>query len=231
MIPKTLYNFIKFGDQILFKTTTKYEASNWISNVIMINGIQFSMNKGSLTYYKTELKNKLSLLSHYQPIHNNMKLSEEIICSNILRRHKYNVKPNSLNQIQLKYLKTLKKDENDSNVENSTPSSFSLDELPDTVYVPLGRRGMDSIALKMCPDCNHKRLILIHKDIRQEVLNEGDPPARKEIVDYKVRCRKCDCLFIIRLNRIFFKDKLIQTLVSIIPPNDESELWLGNIFW
>jgi len=137
---------------------------------------------------------------------------------------------NSLNRKPKNSIKAFKNGVKDSNVENPNQSSFSLDELPDTVYVPLGRRGMDSIALKMCPECNHESLILIQKDKMQEVLNEGDPLAKKEIVDYKVRCSKCDYLFIIRLNRIFFKDKLIQTLVSIIPPNGGPSLWLGNIF-
>ncbi len=137
---------------------------------------------------------------------------------------------NSLNRKPQKSIKTLKNGVKDSNVENPNQNTLSLDELPDTVYVPLGRRGMDSIALKMCPECNHESLILIQKDKLPEVLNGGVHPAKKEIVDYKVRCRKCEYLFIIRLNRIFFKDKLIQTLVSIISPNSESALWLGNIF-
>ena len=221
---------MNFEERILFNTTTKSETSNLISMGDMINGIQFSMQMRSLTFYKPELRNKLSLFSHYKPIHNKMTLPEEMIYSEILRKHKFYIIQNSLNRIQLQFIKALKKDENASNVENSSQNSFSLDELPDTVYVPLGRRGMDSIELKMCPDCNHERLILIQKDTRQEVLNEGDPPAKKEIVDYEVRCRKCEYQFIIRLNRIFFKDKLIQTLVSIIPPNGESSLWLGNIF-
>jgi hypothetical protein len=106
----------------------------------------------------------------------------------------------------------------------------SLDELPDTVYVPLGRRGMESVALKVCPDCSHENLALIQKIVQQDVLNEDGPPARKELIDYRVRCCECAHPFTIRLTRLYFKEKLIQTLVSILAQNGESELWLGNLF-
>ena len=118
--------------------------------------------------------------------------------------------------------------------EGSTDSS-SLDELPDTVYVPLGRRGMESILLKVCPDCDKENLALIHKTTtgaptKRDVQKEDTPLAEKEIVDYLVCCQECGHQFIIRLTRLHFKDELVQTLVSIRSVNGESELWLGNLF-
>lgn len=112
--------------------------------------------------------------------------------------------------------------------------SSDLDELPDTVYVPLGRRGMEPVPLKICPDCSKENLTLIQKKItraaaKQDVTREEMSLAEKEIVDYKVRCQKCGNQFIIRLMRLYFKEEPVQTLVSILSKEGEPELWLGTL--
>ncbi len=113
--------------------------------------------------------------------------------------------------------------------------SSNLDELPDTVYVPLGRRGMEPVPLKICSDCSKENLILIQKKITRTAVKHDVPSvdtslAEKEIVDYKVRCQECGYQFIIRLTHLYFKKKPVQTLVSTQSKEGEPELWLGTLY-
>ncbi|MFQ5822091.1 MAG: hypothetical protein ACE5I5_19060 [Candidatus Heimdallarchaeota archaeon] len=112
--------------------------------------------------------------------------------------------------------------------------SSDLDELPDTVYVPLGRRGMEPVPLKICPDCSKENLMLIQKKISrsaatQDVPREDTFLTEKEIIDYKVLCQECGNQFIIRLTRLYFKEEPVQTLVSTQSKEGEPELWLGTL--
>lgn len=112
--------------------------------------------------------------------------------------------------------------------------SSVLDELPDTVYVPLGRRGMEPVPLKICLDCSKENLTLIQKKITRAAAKQDDPSedtslAEKEIVDYKVRCQECGNQFIIRLTRLYFKEEPVQTLVSTQSKEGDPELWLGTL--
>ncbi len=113
-------------------------------------------------------------------------------------------------------------------------SSSDLNELPDTVYVPLGRRGMEPVPLKICSDCSKENLTLIQKKItkvpvKQDVSSVDISQTEKEIVDYKVRCQECGHQFIIRLTHLYFKKKPVQTLVSTQSKEGEPELWLGTL--
>ncbi|MFQ6125035.1 MAG: hypothetical protein ACE5R6_10600 [Candidatus Heimdallarchaeota archaeon] len=123
-----------------------------------------------------------------------------------------------------------------SNDEEGTIEEYSsdLDELPDTVYVPLGRRGMESVPLKICSDCSKENLTLIQKKITRTAAKQGIPRkdmslAEREIVDYKVRCQECGNQFIIRLTRLYFKEEPVQTIVSIQSKVGKPELWLGTL--
>jgi hypothetical protein len=113
--------------------------------------------------------------------------------------------------------------------------SASLDELPDTVFIPLGRRGMESAPLKACSICSAERLALIHKtvtvlNLTEETSNKDASPEKKEIVDYTVRCQECQHQFIIRLTRIYLGEQPIQTFVFVLDKPGDPEQWLGNLF-
>ncbi|MHA1217027.1 MAG: hypothetical protein ACTSPX_06895 [Candidatus Thorarchaeota archaeon] len=61
-------------------------------------------------------------------------------------------------------------------------SERSLDELPDVVFVPLGRRGMEGIPLKECTyACDGKELTLIDvKTDPPEITGRGLEPVVEE---------------------------------------------------
>ena len=118
---------------------------------------------------------------------------------------------------------------------DSSNDSASLDELPDTVYIPLGRRGMESAPLKACSICSAENLILIHKAITAEAITEETPnkdaiSEKKEIIDYTVQCQECQHRFIIRLTRLYLGEKPVQTLVFVLNKPGDPEQWLGNLF-
>ena len=118
---------------------------------------------------------------------------------------------------------------------DSSSASTSLDELPDTVYIPLGRRGMEPAPLKACSLCSAENLTLIHKVITTEAITEETPnkdalPEKKEIIDYTVRCQECQHQFIIRLTRLCLGEKPVQTFVFVLNKPGDPEQWLGNLF-
>jgi len=119
--------------------------------------------------------------------------------------------------------------------KDSSNDSDSLDELPDTVYIPLGRRGMESAPLKACSLCSAENLALIHKTIKAEAIKEDTPnadasPEKKEIIDYSVRCQECQHQFIIRLTKLYLGEKPVQTFVFVLNKPGDPEQWLGNLF-
>ena len=62
----------------------------------------------------------------------------------------------------------------------------SLDELPDQVYVALGRRGMEPLPLKECTyECDGQDLTLIEPPKSNEVPTKGDVEVEE---DWIVEC-------------------------------------------
>jgi hypothetical protein len=130
-----------------------------------------------------------------------------------------NEKPKSLNKLS-------------NDCSNNTKS---LDELPDTVYIPLGRRGMESASLKECSRCSAENLLLLSKsltteEIAPETSTKDELSEKKEIIDYMVQCQECQHQFIIRLKRLSLGEKPVQTFVFVLNKSGNSEQWLGNLF-
>ena len=106
-------------------------------------------------------------------------------------------------------------------------SERSLDELPDVVFVPLGRRGMEGIPLKKCTyACDGKELTLIDvKTDPPEITGRGLEPVVEE---WLVECNKCKRQFTIRCKIRYVDGKRWDTMVSILDDHGNDLGWLGN---
>ncbi|MHA1378204.1 MAG: hypothetical protein ACTSRG_07465 [Candidatus Helarchaeota archaeon] len=109
---------------------------------------------------------------------------------------------------------------------------MSLDEIPSRVNVSLGRRGFDPVNPKQCSKCGNSiptTLKLLERTEEPEVFHEE---GRKQTVDYKIQCLKCDNVFFIRLQHVFQKlndgEKRVTTLVNILDAEKKDLGWLGN---
>ena len=103
----------------------------------------------------------------------------------------------------------------------------SLNELPDQVFVALGRRGMEPLPLKECTyECDGAELQLI------EVNQTKNTPSEKGIdeitVDWLVECKKCTRLFTIRCINRYADGQRIDTRVDILDDTGKNLGWLGS---
>lgn len=103
----------------------------------------------------------------------------------------------------------------------------SLNELPDRVYVALGRRGMEPLPLKECTyECDGKELHLL------EVNQTKEYPSEKGIdevtVDWLVQCAKCTRSFTIRCINRYADGQRIDTRVDILDDTGKNLGWLGS---
>ena len=107
---------------------------------------------------------------------------------------------------------------------------MSLKEIPDKIFVSLGRRGFDPVNPKQCPKCGNPTNLeflekLEHDDVEHE---EG----RKQTVDYKIQCGHCGNIFFVRLQHVIqkleAKEKRVTTLVNILDENGNDLGWLVN---
>ncbi|MHC1591169.1 MAG: hypothetical protein ACXQS8_03715 [Candidatus Helarchaeales archaeon] len=105
-----------------------------------------------------------------------------------------------------------------------------MDELPDKVLVPLGRRGFDPIPLKYCHVCQSRnsRLTVLEKDESEK--QEGN--AILVEIDYKISCDSCNGIFYIRVRKIMDvlegKRRSIANTVNILDKDKNDLGWLGN---
>ncbi len=103
----------------------------------------------------------------------------------------------------------------------------TLDELPDQVFVPLGRRGMEGIPLKECAyECDGKEIRLL--DVKSSPLEKDDDGLDQHIEDWYVTCEKCKRKFTIRCKTRFKDDERLDTYVSIIDDEGTNLGWLGS---
>jgi hypothetical protein len=108
---------------------------------------------------------------------------------------------------------------------------MSLKEIPDKIFVSLGRRGFDPVNPKQCPKCGTRDagLELLEK-IEHETLQHEK--GLKRTMDYKLRCRNCGNIFFIRLQHVFQQEegdeKRITTVVNILDEKMNDIGWLGN---
>jgi hypothetical protein len=103
----------------------------------------------------------------------------------------------------------------------------SLDELPDQVFVALGRRGMEPLPLKECTyECDGDELLL------REVNQNKDSPSEKGVdeitVDWVVECKKCSRPFTIRCINRYADGQRIDTRVDILDDTGKNLGWLGS---
>jgi hypothetical protein len=103
----------------------------------------------------------------------------------------------------------------------------SLDELPDQVFVALGRRGMEGIPLKECTyACDGDELSLVDFDRRPETIKgQGLEPV---VEDWQVRCEKCGRTFTIRCKIRYVDGARIDTMVNLMDDKGVDLGWLGS---
>lgn len=105
-------------------------------------------------------------------------------------------------------------------------SDRTLDELPDRVYVALGRRGMEPLLLKECTyECDGKELTLIEPPEKQKIPNEGNLEIEE---DWLVECTKCNRQFTIRCKIHYFEGERLDTQVNLIDDDGKDLGWLGS---
>ncbi|MHA1270192.1 MAG: hypothetical protein ACTSPY_10435 [Candidatus Helarchaeota archaeon] len=109
-----------------------------------------------------------------------------------------------------------------------------LNELPDTIFVPLGRRGFHPINLKSCIKCSTENIFVLEFLEKIEYPAEEIENSKKEMTDYKVKCRNCGTIYYIR--KIEFKrvvngnEERLITNFNIIDKNGNDEGWLGSVY-
>ena len=103
----------------------------------------------------------------------------------------------------------------------------TLDELPDQVYVALGRRGMEPILLKECTyDCDGKDIGLLN--FHQDKNGPAKTGIDEIVEDWEVMCKKCSRKFTIRCYVRYADGERIDTRVDILDDNGKNLGWLGS---
>ncbi len=101
----------------------------------------------------------------------------------------------------------------------------TLDELPDRVFVALGRRGMEPIPLKECTyECDGTELALIDVQ-RDPVRGEGKEEVEE---NWLVECTKCGRKFTIQCIVRYYEGERIDTRVNLIDDRGKNLGWLGS---
>ncbi len=103
----------------------------------------------------------------------------------------------------------------------------TLDELPDQVFVALGRRGMEGIILKECAyECDSQDLSLVGVETEPaQIKKQG---KEEMIEDWKVKCNECGHEFVIRCKIRFYDGERMDTMVNIIDDSGKDLGWLGS---
>jgi transcription elongation factor Elf1 len=112
---------------------------------------------------------------------------------------------------------------------------LDLDELPDTVYAPLGTRGMQPLNLKECPRCGNnaveKLQLLSKKKGPRENAETGSESWDTSSDEYEIKCGNCGYNFRIKCQNVFGgaggKERVV-TFVHILTEDGENEGWIGN---
>lgn len=102
----------------------------------------------------------------------------------------------------------------------------SLDELPDQVYVALGRRGMEPLPLKECTyECDGQELNLVDPPEHQEIPDKGNVEIEE---DWVVECTKCNRQFTIRCRVHYLDGEKLETRINLIDDTGKDLGWLGS---
>lgn len=104
-----------------------------------------------------------------------------------------------------------------------------MNEIPDKVFVPLGRRGFDPVSVKRCHICNKTSVMLTLLEKEDSEKQEGNTIL--EEIDYKIKCDSCNGIFYIRIQTLFDmvdeKKRRITSKVNILNDKKEDLGWLG----
>lgn len=103
----------------------------------------------------------------------------------------------------------------------------TIDDLPDVVFVALGRRGMEPVPLKECTyACDGDELSLI--EMTREPLETKGQSLETAVEDWFVECKKCNRRFTIRCKIRYIDGERIDTMVSILDEKGNDLGWLGS---
>ncbi|MHA1144242.1 MAG: hypothetical protein ACTSRW_05850 [Candidatus Helarchaeota archaeon] len=105
-----------------------------------------------------------------------------------------------------------------------------MEELPDKVFVPLGRRGFDPIPLKYCHVCKNRSACI--KIVGKESSEKQEGNSILEEIDYKATCDSCGETFYFRVRKIYDvidgEKRLITATINILDDKKNDLGWLGN---
>ena len=106
-----------------------------------------------------------------------------------------------------------------------------MNEIPDQVFVPLGRRGFDPIPIKFCHNCQDRsgRISMVQKVTSEK--QEGGVFLQE--IDYEIKCDVCGGTFFYRIRHVFDivgdKRRKVVSTVNILNEKKEDLGWVGNI--
>jgi len=101
----------------------------------------------------------------------------------------------------------------------------TLDELPDKVFVALGRRGMEPILLKECTyECDGQELKLI--EVKKDPV--GGTGTEEVQENWLVECTTCNRQFTIQCIVRYYDGERIDTRVNLIDDKGKNLGWLGS---
>jgi hypothetical protein len=103
----------------------------------------------------------------------------------------------------------------------------SLEDLPDEVFVALGRRGMEGIPLKECAyECDGKELTLVEMTREPEKITGSGIETLVE--NWVVECKTCKRPFTISLMIRYVDGERMDTKVNLIDAEGNDLGWLGS---
>ncbi len=103
----------------------------------------------------------------------------------------------------------------------------TLDELPDEVFVALGRRGMEGIPLKECTyECASTELTLVSVNTSPSHIEKKGTEEVTE--DWKVKCEECGREFTISCRIRYHDGVRMDTMVSLFDDQGKNLGWLGS---
>lgn len=107
-------------------------------------------------------------------------------------------------------------------------------ELPDTIFVPLGRKGFHPINIKKCIKCSAEDRFVLDFMEKIEHPVEKTENGKKETTDYKIQCKSCNAIYYIRMTQIKRikgeKEERMLTNFNILNEKGEDEGYLGTVY-
>jgi hypothetical protein len=103
----------------------------------------------------------------------------------------------------------------------------TLEDLPDEVFVALGRRGMEGIPLKECTyECDGKELTLLEMSREPEKITGSG--IENVVENWVVECNTCKRPFTISCMIRYVDGKRMDTKVNLLDDEGNDLGWLGS---